>query len=282
MINKQICDGIKSGAIENIYVDGQKIEKVYCDGDKIYPKRKEKIMTELQTRKFLIGCEKCGWEAYYFDTEYEVSDDCPGCDEGELLPVTKKVEDFPLKAPGYALKVEIDCDPTSPLEDDNMGTMACSHDGYNLGDDQYSDPDEVLQNMADDVEAEWNLDMTDDEIMEAIEKVAYVLPLYLYDHSGITMSTTPFNCSWDSGQVGYIYTSKANAEDNAVTDENVAYDNMRAEVATYDQYLTGSVYQWTIEDEDGEVVDSVRGYYSKEQAEQEGKEALEALKTKEK
>ena len=35
------------------------------------------------------------------------------------------------------------------------------------------------------------------------DKVFY-LPLYLYDHSGITMSTGSFCDSWDSGQVGFI------------------------------------------------------------------------------
>ena len=35
-----------------------------------------------------------------------------------------------------------------------------------------------------------------------------MLPLYLYDHSGITMNTTGFNDRWDSGQVGFIYTTK--------------------------------------------------------------------------
>ena len=37
-----------------------------------------------------------------------------------------------------------------------------------------------------------------------------VLPVYLYDHSGISLSTAPFSCSWDSGQVGYIYELKSN------------------------------------------------------------------------
>lgn len=41
-----------------------------------------------------------------------------------------------------------------------------------------------------------------------LEKYVEILPLYLYDHSGITMSTTSFNDRWDSGQVGYIYASR--------------------------------------------------------------------------
>ena len=34
-----------------------------------------------------------------------------------------------------------------------------------------------------------------------LNSVAIVQPLYLYDHGGITMNTTGFSCSWDSGQV---------------------------------------------------------------------------------
>ncbi len=54
-------------------------------------------MTKKQERKFKIGCEKCGWEAFYFETEYELFDDCPACEEGELLPVGAEVKTFPLK-----------------------------------------------------------------------------------------------------------------------------------------------------------------------------------------
>ena len=53
--------------------------------------------------------------------------------------------------------------------------------------------------------------------MEAMQKVIsekyLMLPLYLYDHSGLAMSTESFSgraphAEWDSGQVGWIYVSK--------------------------------------------------------------------------
>lgn len=34
-----------------------------------------------------------------------------------------------------------------------------------------------------------------------------LMPLYLYDHSGITISTSEFCDPWDSGQIGFIYTN---------------------------------------------------------------------------
>jgi hypothetical protein len=44
-----------------------------------------------------------------------------------------------------------------------------------------------------------------DEMAESVLDNGIYLPLYLYDHSGITMSYKPFGCRWDSGQVGFIY-----------------------------------------------------------------------------
>ena len=44
-------------------------------------------------------------------------------------------------------------------------------------------------------------------IVEALDKYV-ILPLYLYDHGGITMSTGAFSCPWDSGRVGWIYAEK--------------------------------------------------------------------------
>jgi len=45
------------------------------------------------------------------------------------------------------------------------------------------------------------------ELLQLLEQSGkfVILPLYLYDHSGITMNTTGFSCPWDSGQVGWIY-----------------------------------------------------------------------------
>lgn len=55
-------------------------------------------------------------------------------------------------------------------------------------------------------------------MVEATDKVA-ILPLFLYDHSGLAMSTGSFvgrahHAEWDSGQVGYIYMDKDSAMEN--------------------------------------------------------------------
>jgi len=45
------------------------------------------------------------------------------------------------------------------------------------------------------------------ELMSLAERANLILPLYLLDHSGITISTRDFNDRWDSGQIGWTYVS---------------------------------------------------------------------------
>ena len=60
---------------------------------------------------------------------------------------------------------------------DNLGTIYHWHRRYNLG-TEVRDEEEIPKGIR--------------------------LPVYLYDHSGITLNTSGFSCGWDSGQVGWI------------------------------------------------------------------------------
>jgi hypothetical protein len=166
----------------------------------------------------------------------------------------------------YTYTVDQYCDEVdSPRDWDNLGLMVCWHRRYNLGDEQ------PRQDPAD--WAAW---------LKKEHPNAVILPLYLYDHSGITISTTPFSCSWDSGQIGYIYTTLERAQEMGFNqwkrltkkrrDQLAAY--LIGEVKTYDQYIRGEVYRYAIEDEDGQIVDSCGGYYDREDCEAVAKEAV--------
>lgn len=92
------------------------------------------------------------------------------------------------------------------------------------------------------------------------------LPLWLYDHSGLTIScgtrTYPYNDRWDSSAIGWIVIPKSEALKNLCavrTDKNSpakmcddsnweqsAYACMESSVRQYDQYLTGDVYGYTL------------------------------------
>ena len=92
------------------------------------------------------------------------------------------------------------------------------------------------------------------------------MPLYLYDHSGITISTKPFGCPWDSGQIGFITISKDKIRSEYgvkritkdLLDRVEGY--LVSEVKLYDYYLMGEVYHFEITDKEGNVLDSCGGF----------------------
>ena len=155
---------------------------------------------------------------------------------------------------GYEIEILQDDDPTNPREDDNLGTMICFHKRYSLG-DKHSYQTEDYSSWA--------------EMLKAIEKKEgklIALPLYLYDHSGITMKTSPFSCPWDSGQVGFIFITleKARSEfsKKAISPSmrKKLEGYLESEVKTYDHYLTGDVWGYNVS-KNGDETDSCWGFY---------------------
>ena len=160
---------------------------------------------------------------------------------------------------GWTIKIVYDESPSNPrTEWDNFGHMLCFHSGYNLGDEhQYSsDQYESLEELFKEIEKE--------------KGECYMLPLRLYDHSGISISTSesyPYNDRWDSGSVGFIYVSRKEilkeykVKKVSKTLRKTVMDNLQCEVETYNQYLTGDVYGYVVEDPVDEEVDSCYGFY---------------------
>ena len=100
------------------------------------------------------------------------------------------------------------------------------------------------------------------------ESKAIVMPLYMYDHGGVIISTGAFSDPWDSGQVGFIVTgraefSRACGKVTRWTKKQIerAEAFISAEIDTFSQYINGDVYGFVIEDEDGNEEDSCWGFY---------------------
>ena len=98
-------------------------------------------------------------------------------------------------------------------------------------------------------------------------KIGVVLPLFIYDHSGITMSTTRFSCPWDTSHVGYIYITKEKMRYEysykRVSQKLIkrVTEYLKSEVEEYDHYLTGDAYGYRITNtETEEDLDSCWGF----------------------
>jgi hypothetical protein len=166
------------------------------------------------------------------------------------------------------LTIFADEDPESPREWDNLGVMTCFHGRYNLGDE--TDLRSAMFNG-------W------DELREHLEKeegALHILPLFLMDHSGLTMSTGSFGCPWDSGQVGFIYTTAEKMKEMGTDEDNIEAC-LKAEVETYSQYLSGDVWGYVLYElktcdlghVHKEETDSCWGFYGVDAAVEAGKEA---------
>lgn len=208
--------------------------------------------------------------------------------------------------PTGRVEIWLDEDSESPRDWDNLGTMTCWHRRYKLGDDhKFDDPQELFFHLARQIhpefphadDVEWTEGLWGDRLQQIIDKHYAVLPLYLMDHSGISMSTRAFSCPWDSGQVGFIwmsleaaakeqgYSGKVSWDTPTRTIRNGAFAStirewalscLRGEVETYDSFLRGNVCgfrTFAIDPVTGEEeeLDSCYGFYSEEDALAEGK-----------
>lgn len=180
---------------------------------------------------------------------------------------------------GIRLTIEYDTDTMNPREDDcGLGSrMVCFHRRYNL-------PNEENFNHND-----YN---TWEEMEQAIRKendIAVILPVWMYDHSGISLSTGR-TCSWDSGQVGFIYITKPMIRQlrncKYVTKKLLKAEEefLIGQIELYSQYLNGEVYYFKLEESkkvmvtktyangeqhefeevEYEELDSCGGFYSKD------------------
>lgn len=171
---------------------------------------------------------------------------------------------------GLTLKIVPDQDPSNPRHEwDNAAVFICWHRRYELGDT----PKRIVEDLP------FSAPSPEDfrEWMRTKEgKAAVIVPLYLYDHSGITIKAgSGFSCAWDSGQIGFaVITAARGRKEWGRQWRKQARACIMSETETYDSYLTGDVYGYTVTNEDGETLDSCGGFFGLECAKEEGAAAL--------
>lgn len=172
-----------------------------------------------------------------------------------------------LEHAGHTIEVQYDDWPIDPREWDNLGTIVCWHCHYNLGDKHnFNDPEDFQDFLK--------------------ENPAVVLPVYMYDHSGITLNTTGFTCLFDSSQVGYIFVTleKIRTEYGVKSVSQKIRKRVEGylvgEIAEYSQYVEGDIYGFHVKDNEGNCIDACGGFYSLEDCIKQAKEAAECAERK--
>jgi AAA+ ATPase superfamily predicted ATPase len=152
--------------------------------------------------------------------------------------------------------------------------MVCWHCRHDLGDKhKYRDPDDFWFYMIEKISGSTDRadQMTLEQQKKYIKENVIILPLYLYDHTIQSISTSSFigrahHAEWDSGQVGWIYAEKKKIREEykikritkEVRDRVIAA--LKAEVEEYSHWIEGEVYGYVLNDANDNKIDSCWGF----------------------
>jgi hypothetical protein len=134
----------------------------------------------------------------------------------------------------YRITIDYEENPLNPREYmDNLGIMFCKHRKYSIGDknpftdfDSWKELEEMIINEY---------------------KPIFISPLYLMDHSQVSLSMDTLNDLWDFGQIGYVFVTKETMENVGLIDKGSIEDSLSKELDIYTNYLNGYVYEYKIE-----------------------------------
>jgi len=129
------------------------------------------------------------------------------------------------------LSIHYDLDSPSPRDEryqDNLGAIVGKR----------GNPHGVGEIEADTIEEAYDIAREDG--------ASVILPVYIYDHSGVVLRTTPFSCPWDSGQIGIIYTTPERIKKMGTPAERVE-KVLAAEVDELASYMAGERYYYSLD-----------------------------------
>lgn len=167
----------------------------------------------------------------------------------------------------HHINIYYDEDPLDPRRDiDNLGTLYTAHRRYCP--EKEFDKHFTIEEVFDDRRCS--------NFKKSFLKRYIVVPVYLYDHSGLAVSTTPFSCSWDSGLFGILAVSLDKVRKEYGWKQITA--KRRSKIESYlqgelnilDQYYQGEVYGFEITpaDDNSEVLESCWGFFGEDSLEQ--------------
>jgi len=179
---------------------------------------------------------------------------------------------------GYTIEIWPDGNVENPLKEDEgtLGEWCIFHRRYDIGNSERT--------------ATCQEDVTrhTEELQAHCEKTGSILlPVYMYDHSGVVLSLESFHgrlpqghAEFDSFQCGWVLIDRdktkkllcARAFNEVI--KKKARENIEGELTVLNQWLSGDVWGYVIKDKDGEQVDSCWNYYGLDTVRDEAKASV--------
>jgi hypothetical protein len=95
------------------------------------------------------------------------------------------------------------------------------------------------------------------------DEFCLLLPVYMYNHGDVMVSTSPFECQFDSGVLGYWVFTQQELDEHFKGNREEANKYVKHRIEEYSEYLQGNVYTLhTFDQETFQYEDSVSGIYN--------------------
>lgn len=150
----------------------------------------------------------------------------------------ERIKDVTFEGTRYILAYKSSTSDINPLYLENRHTKhkySMLHKKYALGEEEFTIYDATSwEDYKNKLKEEFNY--TD------------ILPVYMIDHSQLSFSLSPFGDSFDSGQVGYVFTQEG----------TLNKENIEDELLLYTDYANGDIY--TLYEVDPETLDIESSY----------------------
>ena len=162
------------------------------------------------------------------------------------------------------VKIVQDGDVETPRNWSNLSKMIFTGSYKHLGDKHEVDFDEEFDSRQD------FIGRGEEIVRKHFKDVAVCYAVYMYKHSGESISiyySGQYTCRWDSGTIGFVIVTKEDIRKEynikRVTQKYVdkCENIVRGEIKTLDQYISGEVYGYVVEDKDENVIDSCYGFF---------------------
>jgi hypothetical protein len=158
------------------------------------------------------------------------------------------------------LEITYDSNAESPREDSNLGYFITCETG------RYSpDRDEVLEEIVDITgHRAKNVDNHMKFIADEFEEdVIAIFPVCKYEHGGVKYSLG-LRHGFDYSNCGFYIVTKESLDEIGyeITSGKKLHSMILDEINTFNAYINGDVYYYTLYDEGGNVQDSYCGFYS--------------------